>query len=282
MIWTVIALLLPGLAIGPTAAVALTRGHWQIIHPRRALLLWGLAGTLGLLLTVASVLYAAAHSLHVHPGDSLSESMALAVVAWMGLGGLGIAGSLSLLGRGTLDEEDGDQPGIVELLSRRRTDTWQSGRFTIVVVDDSRLVAVASASNPPTIFISSAARDSLPASHLSAVIAHEAAHLREHHALLRHLGAWHSACFPKRSRLRSDLTARIMLLTELAADDIAASRTGPAQLINALSALHALTPSRELAVRAARVRSMHGMSDRSPAPGRVRRRTRPQLRPESG
>ena len=281
MIWVVIGLLLTGLATGLLAAWIPTRGHWQIVHPRRALLLWAVAGILGLLLTATSVLYAAVHSLHVHPAGAVAESMTLTLVAWMGLGGLGVAGSLALLGRGDLGDEDGERPGIAELLSRRRTTSWQSGRITIVQIDDPRLIAVASASSSPTIFVSSTARNTLAPSHLAAIIAHEAAHLHQRHALARHLGAWRCACLPKRSRLRRDLTNRILLLTELAADDSAASRVGPAHLLDALSSLHALAPSRELAVRAARVRSVHGLLGNAPTLHRPPHRTDTQRHAES-
>ena len=131
------------------------------------------------------------------------------------------------------------------------------GTITVVEIEDPRYVAVAIPGTPSTIFVSRAVQHALPPSYLSAVLAHEAAHLRQHHTLLRRLGAWHTACLPKRSGLRRELASRITLLTELAADDAAASKVGPAHLRAALAALNRLTPSRELGVRAARVSALH-------------------------
>lgn len=275
MMWAVVALLLLGLVVGPSSARLLTRGRWQIAHPGRALLVWMLLGAAGLVVTVASVLVAAVLSLSAGSVDGPVESLALTLIAWAGLGGLGVAGSLAQLGRGDLGDEDDGQPRVAELLSRRRTDSWQMGAVTVVEVDDPRVVAVAVPGGTPTIFVSRAIRHALPASHLSAVLAHEAAHLSRHHALVRGLGAWHAACLPKRSRLRRELATRITLLTELAADDVAASRVGPAHLEEALIALHELAPSRELGVRAARVRALHSIPH--PAPG-----ASPSFRTRSG
>ena len=111
-------------------------------------------------------------------------------------------GVLTQLRRVDLGEEDDDRPSITELLSRRRTDSWQMGTITVVEIEDPRYVGVAIPGTPSTIFVSRAVQHALPPSYLSAFLAHEAAHLRQHHTLLRRLGAWHTACLPKRSGLR--------------------------------------------------------------------------------
>lgn len=279
MIWAVLGPLLAGLAAGPLSAWLLARGRWQISRPRRALVVWALAGALGLVVTIVAVLVAAALSLSTSSAGAPIEGLALTLIAWAGLGGLGVAGSLAQLGRVDLSEDDDERPSITELLSRRRTDSWQMGAITIVEIEDPRYVAVAVPGTPSTIFVSRAVRQALPPSYLSAVLAHEAAHLRQRHALLRRLGAWHTACLPKRSRLRRDLTSRITLLTELAADDAAASKVGPAHLREALAALNRLAPSRELGVRAARVSVLHPQHcapEALPSPGTLS----PQLHPE--
>lgn len=280
MVWAVAAPLLVGLLSGPLSAWLLTRGGWQIRHPRRALIAWALVGASGLVVTIASVLVASALSLSTSSASAPVEGLALTLIAWAGLGGLGIAASLSPLSAGDPGDQDDDQPSVAELLSRRRTDSWQMGAVTVVEIADPRFVAVAIPGARPSIFVSRAVRHALPPSYLSAVLAHEAAHLNQHHTLLRRLGAWHTACLPKRSRLRRDLAARITLLTEPAADDAAASHVGPAHLQDALAALNRLTPSRELGVRAARIRALHSTAPLTREGLPSSRTARPQLRPE--
>src|SRR5699024_5691400 len=147
--------------------------------------------------------------------------------AWAGLGGLGIAGSLAVQGRGDLGDENGEQPTAAELLSRRRTDSWRMGTVTLVEIDDPPLVAAAPPPPAAPALVTRGVRRAMHASQLEAVLAHEAAHLHQRHAAVRYLGAWHSACLPKRSRLRRRLASRVMLLTELAADDHASAVVGP-------------------------------------------------------
>lgn len=279
MIWAIVGTLVAGLVAGPLSACLLTRGGWQVRRPRRALMAWALAGALGLVVTIVAVLVAAALSLSTSSAGAPIEGLALTLIAWAGLGGLGIAGSLAQPGRVDLGEEDGERPSIIELLSRRRTDSWQMGAITVVEIEDPRYVAVAVPGARPSIFVSRAVRHALPPSYLSAVLAHEAAHLRQHHTLLRRLGAWHAACLPKRSGLRRELASRITLLTELAADDAAASKVGPAHLREALAALNHLAPSRELGVRAARVSALHPQGCAPEALPSSRTLSR-QLRPE--
>ncbi|MGP9695874.1 hypothetical protein ACT3TZ_14830 [Brachybacterium sp. AOP25-B2-12] len=257
MIGAIVGLMVAGLAAVPLSACLLTRGGWQIRRPRRALMVWALAGALGLVVTIVAVLVAAALSLSTSSAGAPIKGLALTLIAWAGLGGLGIAGSLAQLGRVDLGEDDGERPSITELLARRRTDSWQMGAITVVEIEDPRYVAVAIPGTPSTIFVSRAVRHALPPSYLSAVLAHEAAHLNQRHALLRRLGDWHTACLPKRSRLRREISSRITLLTELAADDAAASKVGPAHMRDALAALNHISPSRELGVRAARVSALH-------------------------
>src|SRR5699024_1759956 len=271
MLLLVVALLLIGLASGPSSAALLTRGRWQVHRPRRAIALWGALGALGLLCTLVAVLLAAALSLTISPTGPAVQSLTLTSIAWLGLGGLGIAASLLQLRRSVPGEDEVDaSSSLGALLSRRRTGTWQHGASTVFEIDDPRMLAVAVPGRPGTIFVSRSLRRALPAPHLTAVLAHEQAHLGQHHLLLRQLGAWHCACLPKRSRLRRDLAARLTLLTDLAADDVAAARIGPAVLHRALTGLHEHAPPRELAVRAARVHALSLLEDgprRGPAPG---------------
>lgn len=275
----VIGLLLVGMICGPLSAVALVRGTWQILHPRRALLLWTVLGAAGLGCTITSVLAAAFLSLTAGVAGPPAQGIALTLIAWMGLGGLGIAGSLAQLGTDEADGPDGN-PSLARLLSQRRIGSWQLDATTVVEIDDPRLVAVAAAGSTPTIFVSRTARRTLSPAHLTAILAHESAHLSGHHALVRQLGAWHSACLPKRSGLRRDLSRRLSLLTELAADDVAATAVGPAQLHAALVTLRTVAPSRELGVRAARLQALHGDGCATPTAPAPHRPSRIQVRAE--
>lgn len=117
MIWAIVGPLVTGLAAVPLSACLLTRGTWQIRRPRRALAAWALTGALGLVVTIVAVLVASALSLSTSSAGAPIEGLALTLIAWAGLGGLGIAGSLTQLRRVDLGEEDDDRPSITELLS---------------------------------------------------------------------------------------------------------------------------------------------------------------------
>ncbi|MGP5597343.1 hypothetical protein, partial [Brachybacterium alimentarium] len=87
-------------------------------------------------MTIVAVLVAAALSLSTSSAGAPIEGLALTLIAWAGLGGLGIAGSLTQLGRVDLGEDDDERPSITELLSRRRTGSWQMGAIAVVEIED--------------------------------------------------------------------------------------------------------------------------------------------------
>lgn len=257
-----ITLLVLGLACAPLSAVILARGSWQIWHPRRALALWLALGALGLAAATAAVLLAAGLSIIRSPGESVGHALVFTLLAWMGLGTLGIAASFAVsadaddLEEGERDQVADSRGRAAQVLLSRRTDSWYDGPVLVVEVDDPALVACAVGGGEPTIFVARRVRRALRPAHLAAIIAHERAHLSGRHGAMRRLGAWHASCLPKRSALRRHVVARVCLLTELAADDVAAARVGAPHLQAALAAAHALVSSSELVVRARRLDAM--------------------------
>lgn len=254
-----IVLLALGLACAPLSAVCLAHGSWQIWHPRRALALWLALGAFGLAAATGAVLLAASQSIIRSPGESIVHALVLTLLAWMGLGALGIAASFAISG-GADDAEEGEADQVADrrghaarALLSHRTDSWYDGAVLVVEVDDAALVACAVGGAEPTVFVARRVRRALRPLHLEAIVAHERAHLSGRHGAVRRLGAWHAACLPKRSALRRCLVTRVRLLTELAADDGAAARVGAPHLRAALVAVHTLAPSSELVVRARRL-----------------------------
>lgn len=257
--------LLIALACAPASAVVLTRGRWQVWHPAMALACWCSIGVLGLAVFSSSIAVACLHAV-TETGSPSIRLVAFSVLAWAGLGGIGVLGSIGLLAEQAGHDADArarthrDHPLV---LRRRRFAALTSGT-PVSQVQSARPFAYAEPGRPGQILVSSALCRDLSSAQLAVILAHEDAHLRGHHHLLRRLGAIHAACLPKTSRLRRDLVCRLHLLTELAADDRAARQCGADQTIAALHRVQEIAPTPELLVRAARLRSCPGRGQRNP------------------
>lgn len=110
-----------------------------------------------------------------------------------------------------------------------------------VVVDAPERVAYSVAGRPDTIVVTRAALDALDECHLDAVMAHERAHLTGRHHLMLALTRGLATTLP-RVALFTIGAREIARLTEMAADDAAASRHGPHAVLGALLALSAQAP----------------------------------------
>lgn len=105
-----------------------------------------------------------------------------------------------------------------------------------VVLDDPRPAAYCVAGRPAAIVLTSGALDILDPSQLSAVLAHERAHLAHGDHLLHTLTQGLAAAFP-RVPLFTRGTTEVARLTEMAADDDAARANSRSTLIAALLAI---------------------------------------------
>jgi len=111
-----------------------------------------------------------------------------------------------------------------------------------VLLDHAVPAAYSIASRPPTVVVTSAALRALDATQLAAVLAHEQAHLRARHQLLRALAriARRAAPFVPLCRHADE---QVATLVELHADDVATRVSGTAPLAAALAILATATPS---------------------------------------
>jgi Zn-dependent protease with chaperone function len=105
-----------------------------------------------------------------------------------------------------------------------------------VVLDDPRPVAYCVAGRPAAIVVTSGAISVLNEVQLSAVLAHERAHLAGRHSLLTTLTRCLAATFP-RVPLFAKGADEVARLAELAADDTAARSASPCDLVTALLAI---------------------------------------------
>lgn len=111
-----------------------------------------------------------------------------------------------------------------------------------LVVDSDRRGVYCLAGRPHTIVITRAALDALDDAQLSAVLAHERAHLRGRHHQVLALTRALSTLFP-RVRLFTHGADDVARLLEMRADDVAARRHSPDTVVDALLALSLPTPT---------------------------------------
>jgi Zn-dependent protease with chaperone function len=119
-------------------------------------------------------------------------------------------------------------PGTPGKLTRRRAET--------VVLDDPRPAAYCVAGRPAAIVLTSGALEVLDPPQLSAVLAHERAHLAHGDHVLHTVTRGLAAAFPG-VPLFTVGAAEVARLTEMAADDTAARSSGRRALVGALLAI---------------------------------------------
>ncbi|MEV7627528.1 M56 family metallopeptidase [Actinoplanes sp. NPDC089786] len=104
------------------------------------------------------------------------------------------------------------------------------------VLDGAQPLAYCVAGRSPRVVLSGGALDVLNATQIAAVIAHEQAHLRHRHELVRESFTAFYQAVPRPLRSRAPLDA-VRLLLEMVADDAAARRSGAASVRGALTLL---------------------------------------------
>ncbi|MGO2110324.1 MAG: M56 family metallopeptidase [Pseudoclavibacter sp.] len=214
-----------------------------------ALIAWFGALFLGLALVIAALLTTLFGAVVVAPGEPARASLALTIVAWLGLGGFGAIIAFVSMTAEPLNFSHRDQ--IVALgpiaLSRE-----ERSAFTLVRFEYDEAVAFAVPGRHPEILVSTACEGLLTRPQLQALLAHELAHLRQWHGLAVRVAEINAACLSWLPAGRS-LRRATLLLVELAADDAAARQAGPAHLANALAALGEATGNPGCELRAIRL-----------------------------
>ncbi|WP_449276661.1 M56 family metallopeptidase [Leucobacter sp. GX24907] len=227
----------------------LTVGRWQLLHPRTALTAWFGAFFLGLLLILGGLAGSVLGAVAASESVSTRESVFLTVAGWLGLGVFGAIVALVSVSVEPLVELSKQRTAALAPIASARE---QHGRFALVRFHSSEPVAFTVPGRRPEIFLSSAVEQLLTPAQLRAVIAHEYAHLRQHHGWALRIAHINTMCLAGLWPGRAFQPA-ITLLVELAADDAAARQTGAANLANALTVLGNASSDQSMHLRAARL-----------------------------
>jgi uncharacterized membrane protein len=123
---------------------------------------------------------------------------------------------------------------------------YRAAEADVVIVEAPKPAAYCVAGRPPAIVVTSAARAALDDRQLSAVLAHERAHLTGHHALIVTALRALAAIFPRLSLITQG-AEQVPRLLEMCADDVAVRRHSRRALLSGLIALCAAVPAEALA-----------------------------------
>lgn len=231
----------------------LTRGTWQVRHPRTALTAWFSTFVIGCSLLVGSVLAAVATAVGMQTAGAGSGTGALVtVVSWVGLTAMGaFIGLLS---------------GVTEpLVTAHRqalrhhapvaTSREERGTFTLVRFTSDDPIAIAVPGRRPEILLSSAMSAALTPAQLQAVLAHEYAHLQHRHGLVVRIAELNALVVPRWLRAGASLRRATLLLVELIADDVAARQAGVWALAAALDRIAVVSGDAGLELRSERLKA---------------------------
>lgn len=233
MLLFVLACLGAAILTATLAPLALTVRRWQIMHPRAALTAWFAAWFLGVFLALAALTGSVVGAVTASTAAPHASAVLLTGAGWLGLGAFGAAAAFITASASTAIMHQ-DAAGIDRAVIARVREEREG--FTLVRFISEQLVACAVPGRQPEILISSALTEALSAPQLQAVLAHEYAHLRQHHGWALRIAQINALCLP-RTRPGRALQRATALLIELAADDAAARQAGPAHLANALTVL---------------------------------------------
>lgn len=244
-----VALALAALMLVLVSPSLLSLGTWRVHRPRLALVLWFSAFAAGCACAVASVC-AAALSAVLAEGGSAYAGVLMTLCAWLGLGVLGaVLGLVSVSAEPVVRTQRGTARAISAIAAMRES---RDG-FTLVRFVADEPVACAVPGAPPEILISTGLEARLSDPQLRAVLAHERAHLRQHHTLAVRIAKINALCLPRFLGAGRRLRQETRLLIELAADDAAAREVGPAHLANALTRVGEATGNTGMLLRARRL-----------------------------
>ncbi len=228
----------------------LTAGRWQVGRPRLALTAWFCSFFLGIGCALASIVAAIAAAVGTRPADDAALGLVLTLGGWLSLGLIGalialVAASAEPLARSWHTSVGKVAPVAVSREERRDV--------ALVWFSSEEPMACAVPSRRPEIFLATALRELLSTPQLEAVIAHERAHLRQHHAGAVRIAEINALCVPHALRGGRALKRATLLLVELIADDAAATQAGAVHLANALAVMGRATGDPGLLLRAERL-----------------------------
>ena len=206
-------------------------------HPRLVLWGWVTSALVAGLSLVAALLLLIQRSLR-HEIDPIPNGVWLGplvdtILGWASIAALGLI--LFRVGVAVSDLRGARREQGLALAALSSTgDPVQIGNtHALRVSSDLPLVATLSADKK--IFFTTALEGQLSDDQLAAAVTHEQAHLHGHHASLRALAAIATAVAPS-FRSTKEMARATRIATELAADDAAARRYGPATVAQALAA----------------------------------------------
>ncbi|QPZ37970.1 M56 family metallopeptidase [Paramicrobacterium chengjingii] len=235
------------IVVTPTVLKA---GPWAVRHPRTALLMWFSACALGCACVVASIVAAVIGGLMAGDAPDGATAIALTVGSWLGLGIVGAA--IALIVTTTEPIVHASRVSLSDVVPAHGS-VDERRALTLARITSNDVVACSLPGRDPAIIIPSRLEAALTRPQLQAVIAHEYAHLRGRHHLLKAVASINTACLPPRLRAGRELKRATTLLLELIADDAAAKQAGPVHLANALAAIGDLTGDAGLHLRAERL-----------------------------
>ncbi|WEG08658.1 M56 family metallopeptidase [Microbacterium horticulturae] len=239
----------------------LTLGRWQVRRPRLALSLWHIAFLCGLLSAAAAVVAAVVATLTVTAGAG-QFAVVISVAGWAALAAVGGAGTLVVAGGDDVADASRRNRGAVLALphTARLLDT----RTELRVCRSDEVFACSIPCARGIVVVTTSLVSLLTPAQLHAVVAHEKAHLRQHHHLAQRLADLNIACLPRNAATRR-LRGATALLIELIADDDAAHKAGAVHLANALARLAKETGDAYMDLRAERLTHRRWRSSSRPA-----------------
>lgn len=240
------------------ASMLLSRGTWQIWHPRLALASWHAAFLTSLVALVFGAGYALklAHATRGELAADPAHALALGVGTWVGVAVTAIVLALALASSERVvrtDYADRDRLRDVLLTGAHRCEV--RGGVVVHTLDTTDLLMCAFRTPEPTVVTSRTVQDLLSPAEFEAVLEHERAHLRQRHHFVGLLALVSTSCLPRFEVVRRMRQAS-NLLVELIADDAAALRSGYAPLAAALAKMADHTGDPGLAARADRIAAL--------------------------
>ncbi|WP_285241208.1 M56 family metallopeptidase [Arthrobacter sp. G.S.26] len=249
MLLTALACVACAALIAYFAPSLMTVGRWQLLHPRRALAAWFGAFFLGVALCAAALVLSVGGAVSASVSTPVLDAILLTLGGWL---------SLALFGALAFFVVSSAAPVVaLERMSNATLASVATSReefagYTLVRFESSDEIAYAIPGKRPAIFLSSAMERALTPPQLLAVVAHEYAHLRQHHGFAMLVAKINAACLPGMNQGKS-LKRATTLLVELAADDAAARQVGAVFLANALVTLSRNSGDQSMRLRAERL-----------------------------
>jgi beta-lactamase regulating signal transducer with metallopeptidase domain len=250
------------LVVGPPVLRRLTQTGYA---PRLGVAAWMTAIGSVLVSWAAATLFALADLVHHwnHPGSVLAHCLAtlrglaagnagtalqLGLLIFAGLGAVTVAVSAARLVRMLvrMRSQTHGHASALRLVGRRLTG------LDAIVIDAPEPAAYCIAGRPHAVVITSAALATLTKPQLTAILAHERAHLDGRHPEIVAVARSLAATFPG-LRLMTEGAHHISRLVEMCADDAAAGEHGPQPILDGILALTGAAPAPSGAMGAAGV-----------------------------